>query len=148
MNALPPLLQLAAGRKVRPARAPAVRPKEISLHMAVAKLLRDHCLTDWQHFHVPNGEIRDNRAAAKLKAMGVRRGIPDFILVPPTGQLHCLELKRLGCKLTEEQAGFRLFCIKYGIPYVVASSIDEVLIAFGEWRCTRLEIPARCGARA
>ncbi len=42
--------------------------------------------------HVPAGEIRNKRTAAKLN--GTKPGWPDFILTPPTGQLHCLELKR------------------------------------------------------
>ena len=91
MTALPPLLQLAAGRKARPRRAPLIRPPEVVLHMTVAKLLRDHCRPDWQWTHIAHGEARDVRTATKLKQMGVRRGWPDFILAPPAGQLHCLE---------------------------------------------------------
>lgn len=67
--------------------------------MAVAKILRDHALPEWQWTHIAHGEVRDIRTAAKLKAMGVRKGWPDFILVPPSGQLRCIELKRIGEKL-------------------------------------------------
>jgi hypothetical protein len=104
MTVLPPLLQLAAGRKARPRRASPVRPLEVVLHMAVAKILRDHCRPDSQWTHIAHGEARDIRTAAKLKQMGVRRGWPDFVLVPPTGQLHCLELKRTGEKLSDQKA--------------------------------------------
>jgi hypothetical protein len=38
--------------------------------------------------------------------MGAKAGWPDFILVPPTRQLHCLELKRLGEALSEPARGF------------------------------------------
>jgi hypothetical protein len=38
VTAIPPLLALAQGRKPRLRRAPRVRSKEITLHMAVAKV--------------------------------------------------------------------------------------------------------------
>lgn len=33
--------------------------------------------------HIPNGGARDKREGAKFKAMGVKRGIPDYILPLP-----------------------------------------------------------------
>ena len=136
----PPLLMLADGRRPRLRKAPAERPKEIKLHMAVAKLLRDYARPDWQWTHVPNGEARDIRTAAKLKQMGTKPGWPDFVLVPPTGQLHCLELKRIGETLTAEQEAFRSWCISHGVPHVVAYSLDEVLTAFEAWGCLTIKI--------
>ena len=102
----PPLIMIAQGRKPRPRKAPRTAAKEIMLHIAVAKLLRDHCLPDWVWFHVPNGELRDVRTAAKLKRMGVKPGIPDFALVSPYGSVRFLELKRLGEKLSDAQEDF------------------------------------------
>jgi hypothetical protein len=136
----PPLLMLAQGRKPRPREAPASRPKEITLHMAAAKVLRDHCLSDWQWTHVGAGELRDIRTAGKLKATGVRRGWPDFVLVPPIGRLHCLELKRQGEELSEDQENFQIWCVRHGTPYVVARNLDQVLVAFDVWGCLRIQI--------
>jgi len=47
-------------------------------------------------FHVPNGELRDAKTAALLKAAGVRPGVPDVFLDVPVGGWHGLriELKR------------------------------------------------------
>jgi len=135
-----PLLMIAQGRKPRPRRAPVIRPKEHVLHFAVAKLLGDHCRAEWRWTHIPSGELRDKRTAGKLKQMGVKPGWPDFILVPPIGQLHCLELKRLGETLSDEQETFRLWCDRYRVPHVVAYSIDEVLVAFAAWECLRIKI--------
>ncbi len=137
---VPPLLALAEGRKVRPRKATVVRPKEIELHFAVAKVLRQYCRPDWQWFHVPNGELRDYRTAAKLKAMGVRRGIPDLILCPPAGQLHCLELKRLGQRLTEDQAAFEGWCQRGGVPYAIAWTFDEALTVLDAWGCLTIRL--------
>jgi hypothetical protein len=52
LSATPPLLMLAEGRKPRPRKA-TIRPLEIHLHMAVAKLLGEHCLPNWMDAHCP-----------------------------------------------------------------------------------------------
>ena len=83
----PPLRCWPKGRKPRPRKAPTNRPKEIELHTSVANALRKHARTDWLWTHVPNGELRDIRVAAKLKRMGAQAGWPDFILVAPGGRL-------------------------------------------------------------
>lgn len=134
---MPPLLQIASGRKPRVLlrKIQRDRPKEIVLHMSVAKLLRDFGRADWQWTHIPAGEARDKRTAGKLKQMGTRAGWPDFVLVPPSGNLHCLELKREGEKLSDEQDKFRDWCIRHGVPHVVAFSIDDALAAVDLWGC-------------
>ena len=140
------LEMLAAGRKPRPRKAPQIRPREIELHVTVARLLRDHARSDWQWTHIPAGELRDKRTAAKLKAMGARRGWPDFVLVPPAGQLHALELKRVGETLSSAQDDFRTWAIRNGLPHVVAYTIDDVLVAFAVWGCLSVKIaPSRKG---
>jgi hypothetical protein len=137
---VPPLLMLAEGRKPRLRKAPLARPKEIALHMRVAALLRDHARPDWQWTHIANGEVRDPRAAGKLKQMGLQPGWPDFVLVPPVGQLHCLELKRLGESLSDAQDDFRFWCIRHGVPHVTAYSMGDVLVAFDVWDCLSIAV--------
>lgn len=140
MTAAPPLLVLAAGGKRRPRRARIPVPSELSLHMQVAKLLREHGLPEWQWAHYPSGEVRDVRTGTKLKQMGTKRGWPDFIFISPHGSLRCLELKRPGGALTDEQDEFLLWCIKHGVPYVVAWTMDDVLAAFSDWGCLRIVV--------
>jgi hypothetical protein len=56
--------------------------------------------------HVPNGGARDVITGAKLKASGVKRGVPDYILFVARGEYHglAIELKRLrGGTLSPEQ---------------------------------------------
>ncbi len=131
----PPLLQIAEGRRARPRKPPAQRQSELRLHIDVVEILRRFGRQDWLWWHTPNGEIRDPRAAAKLKAMGVRPGVPDLLLVGPDGLLRFLELKASGGRLSEEQETFRAFCITRGLPFVVAFSLDEALVAFKTWEC-------------
>lgn len=47
-------------------------------------------------FHIPNGGTRNKAEAGKLKAMGVKAGVPDIFLPVPRGPYHGLfvELKR------------------------------------------------------
>ena len=57
-------------------------------------------------FAIPNGGVRAARTAARLKAEGVRRGVPDVHLPVPRGGHHGLwiELKRPGRHaVTKEQ---------------------------------------------
>ena len=131
---------IAEGRRPRARKAPLARPKEIVLHMGIAKLLRDHAMPSWQWCHIPNGELRSKITAAKLKRMGAKSGWPDFVLIPPAGQLHCLELKRQGETLSDSQEAFQLWCVRSGVPYSVAFSIDEALAVLDFWACLRIKI--------
>lgn len=60
-------------------------------------------------FAVPNGGMRNKVVAAKLKAAGVRAGVPDLMLLTPRHGFAGLiiEMKReKGSKLSPEQAGW------------------------------------------
>jgi trehalose utilization protein len=81
----------------------------------------------WIWWHTPNGEVRNKITAAKLKAMGVRPGIPDFVLLSPHNSIRFLELKRAGESLSEAQEEFRIFCIRQGHPHAVCRTIAEAL---------------------
>ena len=140
MTAVPPLLAICEGRKPRARKAPAFRPKEHVLHMATAKLLRDHILPEWIWWHTPNGELRDVRTAAKLKALGVRAGVPDIVLVSPCGSVRFLELKRPGETLSDAQEDFRIHCTRHGIAHAIAYDFDQALIALDAWSCLRVKI--------
>jgi hypothetical protein len=56
-------------------------------------------------FHVPNGGSRNKIEAAKLKRMGVKRGVPDVVLMVARGGFHgmCIELKSLTGRTSPEQ---------------------------------------------
>jgi hypothetical protein len=143
MTSIPPLIAICEGRKPRARKAPVVRPREIKLHMDVAKILRDHALPEWLWWHTPNGELRDIRTASKLRQMGVRAGIADFTLVSPHGSVRFLELKREGQKLSDAQEDFRIHCIRHGIAHAIAYDFDQALIALDDWKCLRIKCPAR-----
>jgi VRR-NUC domain-containing protein len=137
---LPPLLALAQGRRVRPRKVKIPAPKELDLHMAVADVLRRFAKPAWRWSHFPSGELRDKRTAAKLKAMGVQRGWPDFVLFDPAGRLHALELKREGETLSEDQEAFQEWAIARGVPHSVVRTSDEALDVLGAWGALRIKI--------
>jgi hypothetical protein len=143
LTVLPPLLALAAGRKPRPRKMPIFRPLESRLQCDVARLLRDHCMPTWRWSHFPSGEKRDIVTGARLKRYGLQSGWADLILIAPTGGAHFLELKRIGETLSEPQQAFQLHCIRYGIPYAVAFTLDDALAALSSWNCLRIKIPQR-----
>jgi VRR-NUC domain len=140
MSAGLPLLMLAAGRKPRLRKARPARPREIVLHCAVSKLLRNHCLPEWLWWHTPNGELRTKIVAAKLKALGVKRGVPDIVLISPCGSARFLEFKRQGGVLSDDQEEFRVHCLRHGIPHSVVFNVDQALAALDQWGCLRIKI--------
>jgi hypothetical protein len=136
----PPLLMLVEGREPRLRKSSSYQAKEFALHVAVVSTLRRFARPDWQWCHIPSGELRNKRTAAKLKAMGTRPGWSDFILISPAGILHALELKRVGGVLSDRQEDFATWCGLCGVPHRVARNVGEALAAFSAWGCLRVEI--------
>lgn len=57
-------------------------------------------------YHIPNEGKRSLATGGRLKAMGLKKGVPDICLPVPRGKYHGLyvEMKReIGGKLTEDQ---------------------------------------------
>ncbi len=74
--------------------------------------------------HIPNGELRDKRTAAKLRWMGVWAGVPDLILLF-NGRAIFWEVKKEGGKLTERQAAAITWLYDNGFDWAVIRSIDD-----------------------
>lgn len=56
-------------------------------------------------FHIPNGGKRNATEAARLKAQGVKAGVPDLFIAHPSGEYHGLfiEMKAGTNKPTDKQ---------------------------------------------
>jgi len=115
-------------------------PKEHELQIQFVNLMKWALRPDVIMFHVPNGEVRDKRAAAKLKAMGTLSGVSDLVFLwrkyweddegSHTGPgILFLELKRDGGirQLTVEQAAFGIAVRAMDIDFEVAGSIDQAV---------------------
>lgn len=83
-------------------------------------------------FAIPNGGARHPAVAAKLKAEGVRRGVPDLMLAVPVGRFHGLyvEMKRSdGGRTTGHQDAFAVYLVQAGYEHHIASGFDEARAA-------------------
>ena len=107
----------------------------------IADLLRLSLAPGWVWFHPANGEFRDRVAGARLKRMGVRPGVSDFILIaPPDGCVHALELKRGGLKPTPEQLEFLHEVKAAGGHANWASSFDGAVQILKAWGAVTVEL--------
>jgi hypothetical protein len=119
-------------RRYRRVRA---QPSEFQIQVAVIRHLRLRGRPDITCWHTPNGELRDRRHAAKLKAMGTLPGVADLIFVfPNAAPLLCLELKAPGRKLTPAQKAFAYRMRASGHNHECADSIDAALGILNQYR--------------
>ena len=78
--------------------------------------------------HIPNGGSRNKAEAARLKAQGVRAGVPDICLPAARGCYHGLyiELKRRnGGRVSEAQRGWIAYLENAGYCARVCHGWDE-----------------------
>jgi hypothetical protein len=136
-------------RRYRTVMAPRVR--ESALQIQLVSMLRWCIRPDVIFRHVPNGEQRDPRTAAKLKAMGVLPGCADLEFhwcnIDELGRkirrvLH-LELKADRGRQTEAQAGFALAVRLLGDEYHIARNIDEAIELLRERGLLRTDVKVR-----
>lgn len=81
-------------------------------------------------YAIPNGHWRHKATAGRLKAEGVRAGVPDLCLPVPRGPYHglYLELKRrCGGKLTDAQRDWLKHLSAHGYRAVVVRGADEAI---------------------
>ena len=76
---------------------------ELEHHIVVSEWLNAHGI--W-YFHVPNEGKRSLAERAKLSRMGLKKGMPDFIIPGPVNV--AIELKKAGGRPSKEQ----LECLK------------------------------------
>ncbi len=103
---------------------------EYHLHLAAVAYLRLCPGLRWRH--IPNGERRDKRTAAKLKAMGVEAGAADFHLTLPGGQTGWVELKALG-RQSAAQKAFQAAETGTGARYAIVRSLDDLEWTLRDW---------------
>ena len=106
---------------------------EDQIQIEVARWLDHRLPKDWRWYHPPNGGWRKKSTAGRLKAMGVKPGIPDCVICRPNGPDIYIELKSFGGVLQESQKSWRDWCKETGRPFFVARSVGEVEVALKEY---------------
>jgi len=109
---------------------------EEAIHRAVVEHLARRAPLGVVYAHVPNGEARGPGVGGKLKAMGVRSGMPDLIALY-AGQFYGLELKREGGRLTEAQRKTLADLEAAGALTAVAYGLDDALGRLADWGMIR-----------
>ena len=86
-------------------------------------------------YHVPNGGKRDMTTAARLKAAGVKPGVPDITLDVPRNGYHGLriELKYGRNKPTSEQQDWLKHLNDAGYKAVVCYGAEEAIREIKEY---------------
>ena len=86
-------------------------------------------------FAVPNGGKRNKATAGKLKAEGVRPGVPDLLLLYPSRGYHglALELKIGMNKLSEAQRDWQLWLREHNYCVETIRDYAQDAINLIEW---------------
>ena len=113
-------------------------PPEIEVHVMIADVLRFAVVPGWLWWHTPNGELRDKITAARLKRMGVKPGVSDFLLLSPDGDFHALELKREGKSPTGDQCDFLQSVANAGCLSAWVDNFDDAVTILRNWGALRI----------
>jgi VRR-NUC domain len=82
---------------------------------------------------IPSGKWWLALAAAILKGLGVRPGVPDVIAIK-AGQAYAIELKAPGGRVTEAQRAAHAALRAAGAGVVVAYGLDDAIDHLERWK--------------
>ena len=80
--------------------------------------------------HIPNGGARSKATAGRLRAEGVKPGVPDLHLPVPLGGYHGLYIemkRRKGGTVSDEQKRWINFLLLHGYAVYVCKGADEAI---------------------
>ena len=82
-------------------------PSEHLIQVRLVNELEQQLRRDVLRFAIPNGGLRNGRVASKMKAEGLKPGMPDLGFAVEGGRGLWLEMKKPGGSLSLEQKGVR-----------------------------------------
>ncbi len=84
-------------------------------------------------FAIPNQSNRHIQNAAKMKAEGVRSGVPDLCFMLEQGRVAWLEMKTAIGRLSDTQKELRDRALSLGHYWALARSVDEAIPHLTKW---------------
>lgn len=86
-------------------------------------------------YHVPNGGSRNVVEAKRLKAQGVKPGVPDLVLPVARGKYHGLyiELKTLRGRVSDAQKQWLEALRNQGYAAIVCRGADEAIAMIAKY---------------
>ena len=115
-------------------------PTESEEQRAVFEWAAIQCLLDPRLlllFHIPNGGLRNKATAVRMKAEGVKAGVPDLCLPVPAGIYHGLfiEMKKRDRSngLSKEQRNWISMLRSQGYRAEVAYGADDAIRMIEEY---------------
>jgi len=111
----------------------APHPSEHKIQTALMDYLMFAGRKDLFWFAIPNQSNRHIHNAAKMKAEGVRSGIPDLCFMLDQGRVAWLEMKTQIGRLSDTQKAFRDRAQALGHHWAMARSVDEAIPHLTAW---------------
>jgi hypothetical protein len=105
---------------------------EAQIQRAVAQHLKTRGVPGLVWWHTPNGGSRGKVEASIFKAMGVRAGVSDLILVHAS-KIYALELKAEGGRASEAQMQFLSEIDRAGAYTAMPTGLDAALATLEAW---------------
>jgi len=91
-------------------------------------------------FAVPNAAFRTKTGKAANGVPGLTPGVFDTCLLLPCGRVAFIEFKRPGETLSKPQEAFQAVLDRFGTPYAIATSIDDIRVALAAWGIKTREV--------
>ncbi len=106
---------------------------EMQIHKAIMSFLDSALPSTVRAFHPANGGRRDAKTGAMLKALGVKAGVADIVLVRQGGVMAFIEVKAGKGSSSPAQKEWQDWCGENGVPYAVVRSIGDVQAVLTDW---------------
>jgi VRR-NUC domain len=116
------------------------RPEHV-FQVRLVKWLTENAYPDSVWFAVANGELRHINVALRLKAEGVRSGVPDLCFLLRHGRTGWLELKVKGGSLSDAQRGFATKAKKLGHLWAPVKTLNDAAIVLKHWGVIKPNAP-------
>ena len=106
---------------------------ELQVHKAIMAYLDCVLPKTVRAFHPANGGRRDAKTGAMLKALGVKAGVADIVLVRQGGVMAFLEVKAGKGSPSPAQRDWQDWCAENAVPYAIVRSIGDVQTVLMDW---------------